>query len=301
MRTILKNLLPFTQYPYRGAIVKCPVCASEEFEPVSSLDRSMKLLPTVMCTRCGLLYTNPMPDEDELSHFYEKYYRLVYQRAVSKPTEKHRRNALAEAGWRGGNLEGVLHAGAKTLDFGCGSGEFVELMAAKGFDAHGFEPGVSYGSDAKARLGDRITISRWQNMKLEPEYDLVTSFHVIEHLGDPLKAIAAMASWIRPNGKIYIEVPDMGSAPIKGIGGFHFAHVVGFNHYNLRLAAANVGLVLSREFAPTRLLFERGETDGPEGLASKGVRLARQKHLETSALQSYFYYQLSKLRRKIGR
>lgn len=297
MLTILKNMLPLTRYPYRGRIVACPVCRSSQFLSVASLDRRFKRLPTVMCSHCGLIYTNPMPDEEELAHYYEKYYRFDYQLATTKPTEKHRRKRHAEARYRIGNLEGLLETGARTLDFGCGSGEFVEQMVAAGYDAHGFEPGEAYGSDARARLGDRITVGRWQDMSFGQSFDLVTCFHVIEHLRDPLAAIEAMVSWIRPGGRIYIEVPDLGSAPFKGIGGFHFAHVVGFNTWNLRLAAAHAGLKAVREFAPTGILFERGKPADLDLLPAKGRRLAAEEHIDQPAVRRFVSYQFGKLKR----
>lgn len=53
-------------------------------------------------------------------------------------------------------------------------------------------------------------------------------------------------------GKVYIEVPDL--APergSKGFGFFHFAHVIGFNHLNLILAAAQVARAPLWVAAPT--------------------------------------------------
>ncbi len=297
MFAIARHMLPFTRYPYRGQVVPCPVCAATRFHRVAGLDRRFKRLPTVMCEHCGLLYTNPMPDETELARYYEKYYRFDYQLVTTKPTDKHRRKRHAEAAGRIANLDGFLPENARVLDFGCGSGEFVEDMLARGYDAHGFEPGEAYGSDARSRLGERIQVARWQDVQFGPDFDLVTCFHVIEHLRDPLTAVAAMASWIRPGGRIYIEVPDLGSEPFKGIGGFHFAHVVGFNSFNLQLAAARVGLKPVAVFAPTGILFERGNGEEIDVLAAKGLRLAREIHADRSALSRYGEYQMGKLKR----
>lgn len=297
MFAVAKNMLPFTRYPYRGQVVACPVCDAPRFHRIAGLDRRFKRLPTVMCEHCGLLYTNPMPDEAELSRYYEKYYRFDYQLVTTKPTDKHRRKRHAEARGRIANLDSLLADGARILDFGCGSGEFVEQMLEAGHDAHGFEPGEAYGTDARGRLGDRISVARWQDMELDATFDLVTCFHVIEHLRDPLSAFAAMVSWIRPQGRIYVEVPDLGSAPFKGIGGFHFAHVVGFNTFNLMLAGVRVGLKPVRTFQPTGILFERGEGQDADILAAKGHRLAREIHADRSALSRYADYQIGKLRR----
>jgi SAM-dependent methyltransferase len=294
---VLKNMLPLTRYPYRGRIVPCPVCESSRFEHVASLDRRFKRLPTVTCSHCGLIYTNPMPDEDELARYYEKFYRFDYQLVTSGPTARHRRKRKAEAAFRIANVGDFLEPGVRTLDFGCGSGEFVEQMVAAGFDAHGFEPGEAYGTDARKRLGDRITVGRWQDMTFGPEFDLVTCFHVLEHLRNPLDSLSAITGWLKPGGLAYIEVPDLGGAPLKGIGSFHFAHVVGFNTWNLKLAAAAVGLAPMREFQPTGIAFVAGEAEDRDLLAARGRRMAREAHLDTPALNRYVGYQIGKFRR----
>lgn len=295
---IAKHMLPFTRYPFTGREVPCPVCESVENVKVAGFDRRWKQLRTVACTHCGLLYTNPMPDEAELSHYYEKYYRFDYQLASSKPTRKHRANSVMLANQRAANIDGMIKPGARTLDFGCGSGEFVETLLEKGFDAHGFEPGGTYGSDARARLGDRILSGRWQDQTFGAEFDLVSCFHVVEHLRDPMPAIAAMLSWLKPGGRIYIEVPDLGSRPYRGTGGYHFAHVLGFNTFNLKLAAARLGLVPVREFEKTGILFERGDPGDLEVLAGKGRELTNAIFVGKSPQLQYILHTLRLTPRK---
>ncbi len=95
---------------------------------------------------------------------------------------------MREAAKRASVLDGLLPRHARTLDFGAGSGEFVALMASRGHDAFGFDPGASYAGHAIDRLGRRIRRARWQEIEARDEFDLVTSFHVFEHLRDPAAA-----------------------------------------------------------------------------------------------------------------
>jgi SAM-dependent methyltransferase len=39
-------------------------------------------------------------------------------------------------------------------------------------------------------------------------YDLITAFHVIEHLSDPRSMLACLAGSLKPNGRMIIEVPS---------------------------------------------------------------------------------------------
>lgn len=296
MLDIAKLFVPFTRYPYQGRIVACPVCEAEGFRKVSGIDRRFKRLPTVMCLNCGLLYTNPMPTDEELGTYYAKYYRFDYQMAVGTPKPKHVAKRQVEVAHRFDALAGLLKPGAAVLDFGCGSGEFVSRMLDGGYDAHGFEPGEAYGSYAQARLGERIRIGRWQDVAYDGKFDLVTCFHVVEHLNTPVAALERIAGWLAPGGKAYIEVPDL--APQngrKGFGFFHFAHVVGFNHFNLLLAAGRVGLTPVKTVSPTGVIFERGVGEAPEALAEKGRALTAAHFVGTSPGKQYLAYQRRKI------
>ncbi|WP_420407566.1 class I SAM-dependent methyltransferase [Hoeflea sp.] len=296
--SLLSFFLPFTGYPYQGHRVACPGCGHEKYTSVAGIDRRLKRLSTVSCDRCGLLYTNPMPTDAELATYYSDYYRFDYQAADTAPKEKHLGKRRAEAAGRQEQLQGLLPETARTLDFGCGSGEFVSAMLVLGHDAHGFEPGETYGNHAKSLLGDRISVSGWQDTSYDQPFDLVTCFHVLEHLSNPVDALRQMASWAKPDGFVFIEVPDLGlTHPNKGFGALHFAHLLGFNHHNLIVAAAQAGLVPERIVAPTGIIFRKGDVrpDDIEAEAARGRALTTSLYGEGRMVSNYFSYQIGKL------
>ncbi|MCO6048859.1 class I SAM-dependent methyltransferase [Mesorhizobium sp. RP14(2022)] len=296
-----RHLLPFSRYPYRGRHVGCPVCGDARHEEVARIDRRLKCLPTVACSGCGLLFTNPMPTDDELSHYYRRMYRLDYQMALSGPKARHVRKRTRQSLKRASVVADLLPANGATLDFGAGSGEFIHAMLDKGFDAHGFDLGGSYGEHARGALGDRFRIQSWQEADYAPRFDLVSSFHVIEHLAVPVAAFAKMETWLKPGGKIYVEVPDLGTPQSnRGFGAFHFAHLLGFNHYNLRLAAARAGLRPARIQKPTGIIFERGPGEDASALKQAGLALARRAYGEASPTLSYFRHHWRKTRKWVG-
>ncbi|WP_435662219.1 class I SAM-dependent methyltransferase [Hoeflea sp.] len=295
---IVQFFLPFTSYPYKGEAVPCPACGHSDSKPLVSLDRRLKRLPTSMCSHCGLLYTNPMPTDAELATYYQEYYRFDYQTATTEPKERHIRKRRVEAANRAAHLEGLLKPGARTLDFGCGSGEFVGTLLSDGYDAHGFEPGDTYGSYAKSLYGDRITVAGWQDIKADTPFDLVTCFHVVEHLRDPVTAMRQMADWTVPGGLVYIEIPDLGKAhPNKGFGALHFAHLTGFNQHNLVVAAARAGLTPDRVISPTGVIFSRADmpASAVESEARLGRDLSEKLYGNGRMVSNYLRYQLGKI------
>lgn len=296
--SLLSFFLPFTRYPYEGYRVPCPGCGHAAHTQMASLDRRLKRLDTVACDHCGLLYTNPMPTDAELGAYYADFYRFDYQAASTAPKEKHLKKRRVEAANRVKELEGLLPASARTLDFGCGSGEFVTAMLALGHDAHGFEPGETYGNHARALHGDRISVKGWQDVRYEERFDLVTCFHVLEHLSNPVDALRQMAQWTAPDGLVYVEVPDLGTEqPNKGFGALHFAHLLGFNHHNLIVAAAQAGLVPEKIVAPTGIIFRHSDIDlaSVETEAKKGAALTRKLYSDGGMVRNYFRHQFKKL------
>lgn len=300
--SILRNLFPFTHYPYRGARSACPVCGCEQVLPVARLDRRLKLLPTVACEECGLFFTNPLPTDAELERYYRHFYRFDYQWSVSAPSARHRAKRKQEADRRLSQVLDLLPQGARTLDFGAGSGEFVSAMMDAGLDAHGFEPGEVYGGYAKDLHQERITIAEWQQVDYARSFDMISSFHVFEHLADPVAAIRKAATWLRPGGLFYIEVPDMPQMFAgKGFGAFHFAHIVGFNHGNLCLAAALAGLEPVRKISDTGVVFRKVAAEVEQAVFREQGRAQTRLLLETVSVRGGFIrHTTGKLGRLIG-
>ena len=297
--SLFSFFLPFTGYPYEGRDVPCPACGSENVKPLVSLDRRLKRLPSACCGHCGLIYTNPMPTDAELSDYYANFYRFDYQAVSSEPTERHLRKRRNEAAGRAAQVTELLDSPVRTLDFGCGTGEFVTAMSELGHDAYGFEPGETYGNFARRRHGDHVKVSGWQNADFpEESFGLVSCFHVVEHLAQPVEAMKKMAQWARPDGYVYVEVPDIGQEKRnKGFGYLHFAHLINFNTHNLVVAAAQAGLSPVKRVSPTGIIFRRGEiaADVIDTEAERGRALADRLYGEGRMISNYLRYQAGKI------
>ncbi len=252
----LANLLPLTPYPYQGRRDACCLCGSGASLPLASHDRRLKRLTSVVCAGCGLVRTDPMPTEAELAAYYRWNYRADYQFVAGRPPRRHLQRTRAEAVRRADLL--ALPPGARVLDFGSGSGEFLAEGQRRGWTMLGVEPGESYAAHARG-LGVRVLPALDQ---AQGPFDAVTAHHVLEHLRDPLAALRALAALLAPGGVAYLSVPDMGPAPKPAFERLHFAHVHGFVPATLDLLAARAGLVPAPGFARDRTtcVYARGES-----------------------------------------
>jgi len=80
------------------------------------------------------------------------------------------------------------------LDYGCGVGAFVDFLEESGFDHV-----VGYDHFIEAYQDRRV---------LEEEYDVVTSYDVIEHVDDPQDFLRMLAKLSRPGGLVVIGTPN---------------------------------------------------------------------------------------------
>ena len=256
-----RNILPFIPYRFKGQDVPCPVCASNNKGVVARMDRRLKPLTTVMCDDCGLFYSNPMPTKDELAVYYQKEYRKDYQLALLKPSQKHIKKKQNEAKMRYAHVRQELTRDRLSLlDFGCGSGELVHEFALHGHDAHGFEPGATYSQFAQKaqNLSIDIRSTDYQNADYQPQqFDAITMLHVLEHIPHPIAALQKAYEWLKDDGVLYIEVPNMQAYELKGFEHFHFAHVLGFSRDNLIQALRLAGFRVRQELGGTSIIAEK--------------------------------------------
>ncbi len=261
--SLQRNMIPFLKYRYRGERVDCPVCGSADRLTAATFDRRLKPLRTVVCEDCGLFYTDPMPTEAELARYYADEYRADYQFAFRRPRANHVRKKEHEADRRVRDI--LAHAGRdrrRTLDFGCGSGELVRRLAAEGHAATGLEPGRSFSSFAAAQGREfgsvRIDGGTWREADYAPRsFDVITAYHVLEHLREPVAALRRIREWLADDGRLFLEVPNLQGYPLKCFEHFHFAHVLGFSRDNLLLAAHRAGFTEIAELAPTSWVLRK--------------------------------------------
>ena len=202
-----------------NATTACPNCGERSAQIIANKDgKTSKELITVSCSDCGLGRTDPLPTDQELAEWYATQYRQVYKSAV-QPALRHVLRAGRNAQWRWEwlcqNSAGLypdenMH-GKRSLDIGSSSGEFVYLMHTLGFQAKGIEPHAGYATYARNMLGVDInngTLQHCLSSEAPSSLDLISMFHVLEHLTNPVSALRTIGEKLKPEGLLYIEVPN---------------------------------------------------------------------------------------------
>lgn len=221
--------------------VSCEICGVSDEQELSTRDRDGKYLKTVLCKQCGLVYTNPRPASPEIEEYYKHSYRLDYK-GTCKPNMKHTLRAAKAANKRIQKIQEYIFPDMKALDIGSGGGEMVYAMRLAGADCRGLEPNEGYALYARDVLGLPISIDCIENATLpENYYDIVTMYHVIEHVYSPLRILCNIHSCLKHGGILVIECPNIEAHCQGPSNRFHRAHLYNFNEITLQALAEKAG------------------------------------------------------------
>lgn len=191
-------------------MVQCRLCFNNlDAFTVLNDSKSGKKLEIAFCESCGLVQQKNIPTSDELKIYYSHTYRKEYKKSY-QPKTKHVFRAAKAAIDR---LEMLLRhvknpSELSLLDIGAGGGEFVYLASRVGFMASGVEPNLGYSEYARDQYGVQVSSTTLDELP-EQSSDVVTLFHVLEHLAKPEETMKRIYQTLNTDGFLFIEVPNI--------------------------------------------------------------------------------------------
>lgn len=197
----------------------CEICASARHAPFASgydyeLETCKNLWWFVRCEECGHVWLHPRPAVNALKIIYPStYYAYGYDEQIGA-IARWGKSALDRR-----KLAGILgqlaRQTASYLDVGCGNGRFLRIMAGRGIP-----PRSIYGLELDEKVVEKLRAEGFQVFSERAEscesiptgsIDLITMFHVIEHVDAPARVIERLASWLSPGGVLALETPNIDS------------------------------------------------------------------------------------------
>jgi SAM-dependent methyltransferase len=147
------------------------------------------------------------------------------------------------------------------LDIGCGAGRFLERLRRGGWSGpmRGVEPSADAAAETERRLGVAVKVGQIDEIDIEEgSIGTVVLRHVIEHVRDPVAALARVRSLLEPGGLAYVATPDARAISAKVFRRYWDGydpprHLFAFTRDGLRQLLAAQGLDLVEErwsFAP---------------------------------------------------
>ncbi len=160
-----------------------------------------------------MLITSPQPSEEKLSKYYEsedyishtdtKKGLLSFLYHIVKNWSLNKKVNL---------IKNEFGGTGSILDIGAGTGDFLKKAKTEGWNIYGVEP-----NDKAVQISE----TKGVHLKLSiddfagQQFDVVTLWHVLEHLPNLEETIKKIESLVRPNGILIIAVPNFKSYDAK--------------------------------------------------------------------------------------
>lgn len=102
----------------------------------------------------------------------------------------------------------------KALELGCFEGDSTIAYAAHFDDLSVVEASGELIEIARKRVPARVKFihATIESAELEPVYDAIFLVHTLEHLDDPILALARISRWLSPEGRLFLVVPNAQAA-----------------------------------------------------------------------------------------
>lgn len=144
--------------------------------------------------------------------------------------------------------------GTRVLDFGCGTGDLVAKLRARGRDAVGIEidrPAIREHLSGEARSFVKLYDGSLPLPYPDKAFDSAIATEVLEHVGDPH---AVARELMRVCGEsIFITVPDMSSIPLSWATNTVPWHLLEASHVNF-FNARSLSTLFRPAFKPVKQL-----------------------------------------------
>jgi SAM-dependent methyltransferase len=186
--------------------VPCALCGDDSCQPLAVNDG----LQIVRCRNCSLAFVNPQPTEAAIRSYYSAK-ELAAQESWSSYFQHTPAQIAALWTERLSDLTRWTNGRApRVLDIGCGWGDFLHFAQERGWQASGFEFSESVARVAREKYGLCVRVGSLEEMGFaEKSFDLITLWHVLEHLREPRAALSRIQSILAPGGLLALEVPNL--------------------------------------------------------------------------------------------
>ncbi len=197
----------------RRTLTACPICGGARL----FYQFSLETFRIVRCHDCGLMGTNPQPDDAELTRLHGTEVLTMERSDVGQEHVAELHQATAD-----GFLDLIarygVRPGARLLEIGCGRGDFLRRAAARGYAGTGVEFSAQACAIAREAVGDGAEILLADAGDLSTvgaRYDLCVLSDVVEHVRDPRALLAQAHGLLKPGGVLMLAAPSLDSFPAR--------------------------------------------------------------------------------------
>ncbi len=181
----------------------CYLCGGKELQKRAGGVRDNPTLDVMECSGCGLVFLS------SFAHVEEGFYEAgrMHDNEIDADLDAWIKETARDDDRRFRWLRALI-PGKSILDFGCGAGMFLKRTIGIAKSVSGIEPEKRLKAHFD-KQGLRVAHSL---VELKERFDIITMFHVLEHLRDPVQVLKELSACLNENGEIIVEVPNANDA-----------------------------------------------------------------------------------------
>lgn len=178
---------------------KCYLCGGTKFHTRTGQVRDNNALDILECDECGLVFLS------DIEHINNEHYAESGMHGGKQPNVDMWLKQTEEDDERRFQSLKSRIVNKSLLDFGSGVGGFLNKAKTVANNVAGIELDKAVVQSYKDR-----DLKLWNKLEdaSKTKWDLITSFHVVEHLKEPAHILRQLSQLLKDDGMLIIEVPN---------------------------------------------------------------------------------------------
>jgi len=211
--------------------VPCPIDGHAPYRPYVTSQIGSDTFHIVRCGRCSLGIIFPQPSADVLNRYYTVQYYGEQSTKFIRIIQLLRRLSVEK---KIRTIERMSrHVAGHVLDIGAADGAFLFAIKKRKWNTTGLEISDSFRTEADHRDINIIVGDLREQHFPDRQYNVVTLWHVFEHVGEPIEYLNEIRRVMNDDGLLVVTLPNIDSwqARLFGRRWFHLDPPRHLYHY----------------------------------------------------------------------
>lgn len=210
-----------------------------------------------VCISCGMVQ-KPVTDEylREIDEIYSQYDIYSQSGGIEQSIFEQEGASVSRSQkivkWLATNQ--LLPQNGKLLDVGCGNGAFLRAFGQYfgEWEMAGLELDMKH-KDLIEAIPRVTSLYTGSIDNVHDTFDIIVLIHALEHIPHPVEYLKSLRKYLKPDGLLFIEVPDLENSPFDILIADHITHFVSKVLHKVVQNASFETLVIKSDFVPKEL------------------------------------------------
>lgn len=191
----------------------CPLCGGGEFKLIATEIREGEGR-IVQCRGCNLVMQDLQMSQEEVFEYYDDEYQRTNSlvAGVAQSAVEHFQDRIKTIRPLFEMIKPRLKPSFDVLEIGCGAGELLSLIKPLVRTCVGVELNRAFIEHVKSALAIEAYAADFLTIDFGRQFDLIIMVDTLDHLPNPREVLLGMKGLLKPEGFLWITVPNRNEA-----------------------------------------------------------------------------------------